>query len=267
MEYIAKTTDELTKNHQNGKKELISGIMPARPDHKMCPVCSFKKYMEHLHPQNYFLWQTPNMHPSDEGNTRIWYTKGQVGKNTLATFMSRMSKKAGLSHIYTNHSIRVTGITILKRAGYTDKQVMAVSGHRSVQSLAIYQKVNTEEKQQMGSTMFNAMKEKSTNFPALPAPSPITPRKAIMEPPAKKFKENVMDALVPFFPDIDLLNKTDENTDDFDFDLAEILAQCEKETCLQAHQQQNVNVATNAPQSMFAGCKIGTVNIYIHKDK
>ncbi len=48
-EFVAKTYDEMTKNHKTGEKEIISGIMPASGDKKMCPVHSFKKYLEHLH--------------------------------------------------------------------------------------------------------------------------------------------------------------------------------------------------------------------------
>ena len=36
-------------------------------------------------------------------------------KDTLASFMFTLSKKTGLSQIYTNHSIRATGATILGR--------------------------------------------------------------------------------------------------------------------------------------------------------
>ncbi len=121
------------------------------------------------------LWQTPNHHPSDE-NTHIWYTRGYLSKNTLASFMSRMSKEAHLSRIYTNHSVHVTGITILKRAGYSDKQVIAVSGHKSVQSLAIYPKVNNMEKQHMGNTMFHTMQDK------MPCPLPLLKPQVLLSP-------------------------------------------------------------------------------------
>jgi hypothetical protein len=43
------------------------------------------------------------------------WLKRPIGKDTLASFMFTLSKKTGLSQIYTNHSIRATGATILGR--------------------------------------------------------------------------------------------------------------------------------------------------------
>ena len=49
--------------------------------------------------------------------------------------MRRLSEAAGLSQTYTNHCLRVTSISLMKRAGLEDRKIMAVSGHRNVQSL------------------------------------------------------------------------------------------------------------------------------------
>ena len=61
-----------------------------------------------------------------------------------------MSKIAKLSDHYTNHCIRVSGINNITRGRFTARQVMAVSGHKSIQSLAIYQCVQADEKLMMG---------------------------------------------------------------------------------------------------------------------
>jgi hypothetical protein len=45
---------------------------------------------------------------------------------SAASFMSTLSKKTGLSQIYTNHSIRATGATILGR-NCSMVQIMAVT--------------------------------------------------------------------------------------------------------------------------------------------
>jgi integrase len=63
--------------------------------------------------------------------------------------MSTLSKKTGLSQIYTNHSIRATGATILGR-NCSMAQIMAVTGHKPASSVAVYQRVSTKEKQVMG---------------------------------------------------------------------------------------------------------------------
>ena len=67
--------------------------------------------------------------------------------------MQRLSKSCGLSLISTNHSIRATGTTILSKKMYGAAQIMAVTAHKSVQSLLTYQRVDTEEKFKMGQTL------------------------------------------------------------------------------------------------------------------
>ena len=57
-----------------------------------------------------------------------------------------------------NHHIRVTGASTLTRSNYTAKQVMSVTGHKSIQSLFIYQKVCEDDKLSMGiSLMYSFM--------------------------------------------------------------------------------------------------------------
>ena len=63
-----------------------------------------------------------------------WFQNRSIGKDTLASFMSTLSKKTGLSQIYTNHSIRATGATILGR-NCSMAQIMAVTGHKSASSV------------------------------------------------------------------------------------------------------------------------------------
>ena len=52
--------------------------------------------------------------------------------------MSRISYEAGLSIRYTNHCLRATVATGLKRAGVDDRAIMSVTGHRNVKSLDSY---------------------------------------------------------------------------------------------------------------------------------
>ena len=50
-------------------------------------------------------------------------------------------------------SLRVSGITNLTRNNFSYKQIMSISGHKSIESLVIYQKVNANEKLCMGLTL------------------------------------------------------------------------------------------------------------------
>ena len=61
----------LTKNHKD-IDEKISGFMLGNKDDRLCPVRSFKKYLDHLHPDNDYFWQTllENINPASPD---IWY--------------------------------------------------------------------------------------------------------------------------------------------------------------------------------------------------
>ena len=74
------------------------------------------------------------------------YSKQHYGHNTLDHFMQKLCKDMNLSQYYTNHCILVTGITNLTRTNFTAKQIMSISRHKSVESLAIDQKVVSNEK-------------------------------------------------------------------------------------------------------------------------
>ena len=63
--------------------------------------------------------------------------------------MTELSKDVGLSKIYTNKSTWVTGTSILARCKYNDKEVMYITGHKSVQSLTVNQQVQDKKKMEM----------------------------------------------------------------------------------------------------------------------
>ena len=151
LKYVVKRKDELTKNHRGDDSESFSGFMPEYPGSELCPVRSFEKYVEKLHPKCDALWQRPKefLNSSDSE----WYYNAPVGEKTLNKFMKNLSVKTGLSQVYTNHSCRTTGATILSKCGFNNAQVMSVTGHKSVSSLAQYQRVSSEEKLNMGTAL------------------------------------------------------------------------------------------------------------------
>lgn len=126
--------------------------MPENPGSGHCPVLSFEKYISKLHPSCDKLWQRPR-DDFDESDA-TWYCNVQLGEKPLATFMSNISKKCRLSQVYTNHSIRATGATILAKHMYANSQIMAVSYRTQV---CLYQHVDKEDKIRMGQTLTDNM--------------------------------------------------------------------------------------------------------------
>ena len=112
----------------------------------LCVVQSFEIYIGHFNPKINNLWQRPLKKKQGD----VWYSSIPQGHNPIEKFMSKLSSSCELSDYYTNHCFRVTGATNLTRSNYTAKQVMSVTGHKSIQSLAIYQKVCEDDKLSMG---------------------------------------------------------------------------------------------------------------------
>ena len=55
--FVKKNWDELTKNHKDPEQK-VPWIMPENCNDRLCPVRSFRKYIEHLNPKNSYLLQT-----------------------------------------------------------------------------------------------------------------------------------------------------------------------------------------------------------------
>ena len=106
--------------------------------------------------------------------------------------MGRLSKACGLSDYYTNHCIRVTRITNFKKNRFTDSQIMAVSGHKSIQSLALYQRVSDDEKLMMGLKLTFSLHhpKKAQELAAINImQDDENPEENVQEPPKKQMKE------------------------------------------------------------------------------
>ena len=302
--YVKKIIDEMTKNHRERDNEIITGFMPQMRNEdgsvsKMCPVRSFENYMNALDKRVNFLWQRPKF-KFPKNKEFPWYIIKQVGHNTHKKFMGDLSKKAELSQHYTNHCIRVSGVTNLTRANFTSKQVMSVSGHKSVESLALYQRVHEDEKMMMGLCLTyslmnphnakKAIEAPPADYNLTPFPSTsahTTPRK--MPTPLKEIQMPVPNegAVVPYNNNIEK-NPIPAQAESPNFDLMELLSETidgvNDDELVMAAAQYDETVVPSAkittttsntavmkrshPTTTFTNCTfgtIGTLNIHIHK--
>ena len=306
ISYVKKVIDEMTKNHREKDNELITGFMPQmrNPDGtvaKLCPVRSFENYINALDKRVDFLWQRPKF-KFPKNKEYPWYIIKQVGHNTHEKFMGDLCKKANLSKHYTNHCIRVSGVTNLTRANFTSKQVMSVSGHKSIESLSLYQRVNEDEKMMMGFCLtysllnpYNARKAIQTapdqqNMKTLPSTlCHQTPQKLPISPEEFKQAAPIENAVVPYNPALqqnptvpqpsnpqfDLMELLSETIDEVnDKDLVMAATECEQAmvpvTKITTTTTSNTSVMKRInPQTTFTNCSfgsIGTLNIHIHKN-
>jgi hypothetical protein len=168
------------------------------------PVINFESYTSKLNPYSDRLWQYPK--DSYMSTDECWFQKKPIGRDSLSQFMPKLSQQIGLSTIYTNNSVRATGATILGM-NFSVAQIMSVTGHTSVSSCAVYQRVSNNEKQVMGDVISSPIK---CQVPALPAPQQL----AIMPPnsavvPSTSRVSNIIDInLHDLFSDFDSLPPT-----------------------------------------------------------
>ena len=117
--YITMLKTETTKNHQGGHKQCQQDYSDQRvyqTNGKLDPIAAYNLYMSKRHPECDAFFQTPRTKFNKQDD--YWYRNEPIGKNTIATIMQKMSKRADLSKIYTCHSVRASTVTILGQAGY-----------------------------------------------------------------------------------------------------------------------------------------------------
>ena len=140
--YIIKTRDELLKNRRQNEVEEFGGLI-FETQNERCPVALFQSYLSKLNPKNDFLWQVPKDTYVTED--QCWYQNKKYGHNQISKFMKRISAICQLSKIYTNHCLRVSFISITAEK-FSENEIMAVSGHKSVSGLGIYKRIRDEKK-------------------------------------------------------------------------------------------------------------------------
>ena len=135
-EYAIMSHQERTKNHQGGLNDRPSDEILTRLYSANTPGDAYsclKLYTSKLNPEQEAFFQRPKS--PFKSTDSVWYENKPLG---LATMMKDISTGAGLSKIYTNHSVRATTITLLSDSSVPNRHIMSISGHASEQSLASY---------------------------------------------------------------------------------------------------------------------------------
>jgi hypothetical protein len=109
------------------------------------------KYIRKFNPLCSKLFQQPKPTPKDG----VYYNNSAVGHSKLGTYTLEISKKAGLSTIYTNHSCRATTVHLLDAAQIPSRHIMTVTGHNAENSLQTYSGKTTEGTQNLMSEIIS----------------------------------------------------------------------------------------------------------------
>ena len=137
-QYVYQVGSEVDKNHSvaDAPFDTTGEGRIYETKSERCPVASFIKYLEHLHPIQTALWQRPR--ETVKTGDSIWYCSSPLGEKTLGAMMPKFWEKYGLSQRYTNHSIRVTSLQTMEDLNMEGRHIQRISGHKSIDSIKNY---------------------------------------------------------------------------------------------------------------------------------
>ena len=174
------------------------------------------------------------------------------GANHLGLFQTQLSRECELSQIYTNHSIRITGATILSKSNFNPKQIMSVTSHKSVQSLTVYTKVSPTEKISMGQAVGLSLGVAPSAESSVVVPSNVTSDLGLLDlEPIPNFDLVDPDSDIGRFvaePDAEMSIQTTATSD-----TVTVHTQCSKKT--------RMSPASTHGKPVFSNCTIHNINV------
>ena len=155
-QFIEITFNEKTKKNQGDSLSSASDalhndhhVITEIKDSILCPVSSFKMYLDLLNPDCTAFFQYPN-------KRKDGLKRKVIGKNPLGNMMKEISDAAKLSKTYTNHQIRKTTVTGMHRSGFSLQEKANVTKHKNLESLKHYvNKPTLQEKASYNERLFN----------------------------------------------------------------------------------------------------------------
>ena len=138
--YATMSHDEISKNHPGGLNDVESTEKEARmyeTEDQGDGYKALKLYLQKVNPKCTAFFQYPKKN-STAAEYAVWYEARPLGIHSLGKMMKNISVEARLSKVYTNHCVRATAITLWSNSGISNRHIMAISGHRSEQSLVSY---------------------------------------------------------------------------------------------------------------------------------
>ena len=172
-EYATISRDFLSKNCQGGVQGLEFQTRGRLQEPRQ--VAALRKLLGKLHPQVERLFQRALQGHQPE-TKETWFMRSPLGHTIIRDMIPRLCKAAGVERRHTNHSMRATSIYALKRAGFEDRVVCELTGHKNPKSLESYCRATEEEKRSMASILDGG------SAPASSRPEPGTSKSHTVSP-------------------------------------------------------------------------------------
>ena len=132
--YVKQVVTRSSKNHKDDSQDSRLGGILVCSENCFGLNCGelFLNYIAKLDPEYEYLFAKPRRATKDGALKRVfelktWYEKAKAGKNTVSQALPTLSEILGLERI-TNDKMRPTAIQLLKRAGFSDREIMNTSG-------------------------------------------------------------------------------------------------------------------------------------------
>ena len=138
--FVTLSRDFQPKNAQGGLKGRGLTTVGRIYDEQ---IAALKLLLEKAHPEIDGLFQRARIPVSSQED--VWFMKCLLGHNIMRDMLPRISSAAVLSRLYTNHCLRATVATKLKKAGLEDRKFCRVTGHKNAESLGSYEQSNEKE--------------------------------------------------------------------------------------------------------------------------
>ena len=162
-EFFSLTVVFASKNHADGVRDTETGNA-GRIQHPE-QVEAIKLLLSKLNAGHDHLFQRAKS--NFEVADKSWFFNLPLGKNVQGKMMTRISEKAELSRVYTNHSVRATAITHLSSRGVQDRHIVAITGHRNHASLASYTKPTGAQRARMAAILDGELSSSEDEFAEL----------------------------------------------------------------------------------------------------
>ena len=149
--YYKKVLGEESKNHKFDSEDLENGgrIMFETNVYGFNPRLFFHLYMGKLHPDAQYLFSREQREKKGfnlKSNPTVWYEKNKLGINEVSKATPLLCEVLGIED-YKNNQLRPLSVTKMKKSGAEDRELMKMTGHKSLKSVDHYDSKLLKERQ------------------------------------------------------------------------------------------------------------------------
>ena len=139
-------------------KNKVVPLYPSPEAGERCPVYILDRYISKLPSEarkKDLFYVRPLDNITSDPN-RPWYSSVPLGKHTLQSKFKNMCSEAEISGNKTNHSLRATAATEMFRHGVPEKFIQERIGHRSLEALRSYERLDEVQHKAVSTLLSNA---------------------------------------------------------------------------------------------------------------